>query len=46
MGSDDRTNLPGWVRNVSLAPSNGLMPLFEALSNSIHAIEEAGRGAR
>lgn len=37
------TNLPGRVRNVSLAPSNGLMPLFEAVSNSIHAIEEAGR---
>ena len=37
------TNLPGRVRNVSLAPSKGLMPLFEAISNSIHAIEEAGR---
>ena len=37
------THLPGRVRNVSLAPSNGLMPLFEAVSNSIHAIEEAGR---
>ena len=37
------TNLPGRVRNVSLAPSNGLMPLFEAVINSIHAIEEAGR---
>jgi hypothetical protein len=37
------TNLPGRVRNVSLAPSNGLMPLFEAVSNSIHAIEECGR---
>jgi hypothetical protein len=36
------THLPGRVRNVSLAPSNGLMPLFEAVSNSIHAIEEAG----
>ena len=36
------TNLRGRVRNVSL-PSNGLMPLFEAVSNSIHAIEEAGR---
>jgi len=37
------TNLRGRVRNVSLAPSNGLMPLFEAVINSIHAIEEAGR---
>lgn len=37
------THLPGRVRNVSLAPSNGLMPLFEAVSNSIHAIEDAGR---
>lgn len=37
------TNLPGRVRNVSLALSNGLMPLFEAVSNSIHTIEEAGR---
>lgn len=36
------TNLPGRIRNVSLAPSNGLMPLFEAVSNSIHAIEDAG----
>lgn len=36
------TNLRGRVRNVSLAASNGLMPLFEAVSNSIHAIEDAG----
>lgn len=39
------TNLPGRVRNVSLTPANGLMPLFEAVSNSIHAIEEAGRAS-
>ena len=37
------THLPGWVRNVSLAASNALTTLFEAVSNSIHAIEETGR---
>lgn len=34
-------DLENRVRNVSLAPSqaNALFPLFEAISNSIHAIE-------
>lgn len=36
------TNLHGRLRNTSLPASSGLMPLFEAVVNSIHAIEEAG----
>ncbi|RLB88583.1 MAG: ATP-binding protein [Deltaproteobacteria bacterium] len=36
------TNLQGRLRNTSLPPSRGLLPLFEAVVNSIHAIEEAG----
>lgn len=35
------TNLGGRLRNTSLPASHGLMPLFEAVANSIHAIEEA-----
>lgn len=35
------TNLVGRVRNTSLPKTNGLLPLYEAVSNSIHAIEEA-----
>ena len=35
------TNLHGRLRNTSLPLSSGLMPLFEAVVNSIHAIEEA-----
>ena len=31
------------MRNVSLAPSSGPVPLCDGVSNSIHAIEEAGR---
>jgi len=34
------TNLKGRLRNTSLPLSSGLMPLFEAVVNSIHAIEE------
>lgn len=34
------TNLTGRVRNTQLAYNRGLMPLFEAVVNSIHAIEE------
>jgi hypothetical protein len=37
------TNLHGRLRNTSLPASSGLMPLFEAVVNSIHAIEEAKR---
>ncbi|MCE1273805.1 MAG: ATP-binding protein, partial [Chlorobiales bacterium] len=36
------TNLQGRLRNTTLSYSHGLMPLFEAVVNSIHAIEEAG----
>lgn len=35
------TNLAGRLRNTSLPYGNGLLPLFEAIVNSIHAIEEA-----
>jgi hypothetical protein len=34
------TNLHGRLRNTSLPASSGLMPLYEAVVNSIHAIEE------
>ena len=37
-----KTNLRGRVRNTSLAVGNSLMPLFESVVNSIHAIEELG----
>ncbi len=33
----------GRVNNTKLAPSNCLLPLFEAIVNSIHAIEERSR---
>lgn len=36
------TNLNGRLRNTSLPLSHGLSPLFEAVVNSIQAIEEAG----
>lgn len=36
------TNLKGRLRNTSLPKSHGLMPLFEAVVNSIHSIEEVG----
>lgn len=34
------TNLLGRLRNTSLPKSHALLPLFEAVANSIHAIEE------
>lgn len=34
------TNLHGRLRNTSLPQSQGLMPLFEAVVNSIHSIED------
>ncbi len=37
-----QTNLSGRLRNTALPLANGLYPLFEAVVNSIHAIEEAG----
>jgi hypothetical protein len=36
------TNLRGRLRNTSLPASQGLIPLFEAVVNSIHGIEDAG----
>ena len=36
------TNLKGRLRNTSLPRNHGLMPVFEAIVNSIHAIEEKG----
>ena len=35
------TNLRGRLRNTTLPKSSGLLPLFEAIINSIHALEEA-----
>lgn len=40
------TNLSGRLRNTSLPASHGLMPLFEAVANSIHATEDAGLSPR
>lgn len=37
------TNLRGRLRNTPLPRSHGLLPLFEAVVNSIHAIDETGR---
>lgn len=34
-------DLEGRVRNTKLPLSRGLLPLFEAISNAIHSIEEA-----
>ena len=35
------TNLHGRLRNTSLPASSGMLPLFEAVANSIHSIEDA-----
>lgn len=40
-----QTNLKGRLRNTSLPKSHGLMPVFEAVVNSIHSIEERGSTA-
>ena len=37
-----QTNLKGRLRNTSLPRTHGLLPVFEAVVNSIHSIEEAG----
>lgn len=37
-----KTNLKGRLRNTSLPKNHGLMPVFEAVVNSIHSIEEKG----
>lgn len=34
------TNVENKIRNTSLSKYQGLMPLFELISNSIHSIEE------
>lgn len=39
-----QANVIGRVRNISLAKGQGLLPLFEAIINSIDAIEEVGSG--
>ncbi len=36
------TNLHGRLRNTSLPYSRGLLPVFDAVVNAIHSIEEAG----
>jgi len=40
-----QTNLSGRLRNTSLPITSGLLPLFEAVVNSIHGIEESGIAA-
>ncbi|MBB7656031.1 ATP-binding protein [Escherichia coli] len=40
-----QTNLKGRLRNTSLPKSHGLMPVFEAVVNSIHSIEEMDNAA-
>ncbi len=35
-----QTNLSGRLRNTSLPVSHGLLPLFEAVVNSLHSLEE------
>ncbi len=37
------TNIEGKVRNTILARTKPLLPLFEVVSNSIHAVEETGK---
>ena len=39
---DLATNLEGRLRNTRLPSSSGLLPLYEAVANAIHAIEDAG----
>jgi len=36
------TNLKGRLRNTNLPKTHGLLPVYEAVVNSIHSIEEAG----
>ena len=36
-----KIDLRGRVKNTKLMPGNGLLPVFEAVINSIHAIEES-----
>ncbi|EXB83209.1 hypothetical protein J542_2133 [Acinetobacter baumannii 299505] len=39
-----QTNLKGRLRNTALPKTHGLMPVFEAVVNSIQSIEEKGEG--
>ena len=36
------TNLAGRLRNPSLRASSGMLPLYDAVANSIHGVEDAG----
>ena len=38
------TDIEGKVENTNLSPSHFLMPLFEAIVNSIHAIDDKNKG--
>ena len=38
-----KVDLAGRVRNLDLPKSRPLLPLLEAVSNSIHSIEDSGR---
>lgn len=40
-GNTLATNLHGRLRNTSLSASAGMLPLYEAVANAIHAIEDA-----
>lgn len=40
------TNLRGRLRNTSLPKTHALLPVFEAVVNSIHAIEESGKDSK
>lgn len=40
------TNLIGRIRHTKLPKSSGLLPLFEAVVNSIHSIEEKGLSSK
>lgn len=39
-----KTNIQGLVRSLDLKQTQGMMPLFEAISNAMDAIAETGRG--
>lgn len=39
-----QADLVGRIRNTSLSPQHSLLPLFEAVVNSIHAIADVGEG--
>lgn len=39
-----KTNIQGLVKSLDLKQAQGMMPLFEAISNAMDAIAEAGKG--